>query len=308
MFPQFEEAYRRIYELLELYRGTGLAESAAMYGESGCGKTTVCKVIEGENPRIVEAERDVVPVLYTSIPALATINSVAEALLTKLGDPMPSKGTISSKTQRLIKLIHACCVDLVILDEFQHVHDRGQSPTISKVADWIKSLVDLIGRPVVLVGIPRAQVLVETNDQMRRRFGASLRLDRMTLDGNDAEVEFAELISGLADALPLQCDLDLQSYSTLTRFYYATDGRIGYLTSLLHRALTLAFLSEAQSIDEAILEAAFTEQIWRSGVGKLNPFDKSFCLRRLDKAGEPFAAAYQATHRRRPESPAGAAL
>ena len=41
MFPQFENAYRSISESLAVYRQTGLADLKAIYGEAGCGKTTV---------------------------------------------------------------------------------------------------------------------------------------------------------------------------------------------------------------------------------------------------------------------------
>ncbi|MGI0502115.1 TniB family NTP-binding protein [Burkholderia sp. ZZQ-2] len=290
MFPQFETAYRSISESLTLYRRTGLAECLAIYGETGCGKTTVCKVVEGENQRYSEPHRDVVPVLYASIPALATISSVAECLLTKIGDPAPSKGTNSSKTERLIGLIQACSVDLVILDELQHVHDRGQSPTIYKVGDWIKNFADRIAKPVVLVGIRRAEILVATNGQLRRRFSAALPMDPMTFDSERGIQEFMALVSTLFDALPVQCALQPSSYQALERLYYATDGRIGYLVSLFQRALMLAFRSDSKIVSEAILEQAFVEQIWEAGYGQLNPFNKDFCLRRLDRRLEPFAA------------------
>ncbi|WP_321927330.1 TniB family NTP-binding protein [Burkholderia sp. BCC1998] len=290
MFPQFENAYRSISESLTLYRQTGLVDCMALYGETGCGKTTVCKVIEGENQRYSEPHRDVVPVLYASIPALATISSVAECLLTKIGDPAPSKGTNSSKTERLIGLIQACAVDMVILDELQHVHDRGQSPTIYKVGDWIKNFADRIAKPVVLVGIRRAEILVATNGQLRRRFSAGLPMDRMTLDNETSTQEFTALVSTLFEALPIQCVLRPSSYETLEQLYYATDGRIGYLVSLFQRALMLAFCSDSTKISEAILEQAFVEQIWEAGHRQLNPFNKDFCRRRLDKRLEPFAA------------------
>ena len=217
-----------------------------------------------------------------------TGSTPAECLLAKLGDPIPSKGTNSSKTERLIRLIEACGVEMVILDELQHVHDRGQSPTIYKVADWIKNLVDRISRPVILVGLPRARVLVDTNEQLRRRFGASLALDRMNLDTDSNVTEFVELASGLVDALPVQCNLDLTSDTDIERLYYASDGRIGHIVSLLYRALMLVFHSKGRVIDKAVLERAFFEQIWRSGIGSLNPFREEFCFRRLEKRGEPF--------------------
>lgn len=288
MFPQFAEAYRRISESLALYQTTGLVENHLMHGHAGCGKSTLCHLLRGEHPRVVEAERDVVPLLYAAVPALATISSVTEALLRELGDPLPTKGTNSAKTDRVITLIEGCDVAMIILDEAQHVNDRGQSPTIYKVGDWIKNLADSSRRPIVLSGLPRVQGLINTNEQLRRRFGSELTLDRLILDDSESMAEFAGLASSLIDALPVKCSLDLTREEVLERLYYATDGRVGYMASLFHRALLLTYLADARCIDQGVLELAFTQQIWAGGIGKLNPFNENFCFRRLDKLGEPF--------------------
>ena len=288
MFSQFAEAHRRISDSLALYQATGLVENHLLYGHAGCGKSTLCHLLRGEHPRVFEAERNVVPLLYASVPALATISSVNEALLRELGDPMPTKGTNSAKTDRLITLIEGCSVAIIILDEVQHVHDRGQSPTIYKVGDWIKNLGDNSRKPIVLTGLPRVRGLIDTNEQLRRRFGSVLTLDRLILDSQESMEEFIALASSLIEALPVTCDLDLTSEKALERLYYATDGRIGYMVSLFHRALLLTYLSEAHCIEESVLELAFMQQIWKGGCGQLNPFHENFCFRRLDKLGEPF--------------------
>lgn len=288
LFPQFDAVYRSISESLALYRATGLANHLVVYGSTGCGKTTVCNFVLGENPPVVGGERNVIPVLYASIPALATISSVAEALLVSLGDPFPSKGTNSSKTERLISLIQRCSVAMVILDELQHVHDRGQSPALYKVGDWIKNLSDRIACPVVLVGIPRAKALVEANEQLRRRFGTSLILDRITIDTDESFAEFGDVVASLSEALPVGFRCNPQSHDTVERLYFATDGRIGYLAELLQKALLSSFQADNAPIDNALLQKTFTQRIWSNGIGKLNPFHKDFCFRRLDRLGEPF--------------------
>lgn len=288
MFPQFDEVFRQVSDSIELYQRTGLAAHHILHGHSGCGKSTLCHLLLSEHPRFVVPERDVVPLLYTAVPALATISSVNEALLAELGDPFPTKGTNSAKTNRLITLIEGCRVCMVILDEVQHVHDRGQSPTIYKVADWIKNLLDLSGRPFLLTGLPRVVGLLRTNEQLRRRFGSELILDRMILNNDEAATEFASLVASLLEVLPVPSALDLKDEETVERLYYASDGRVGYLVSLLHGGLLLAYLLEIDRIDCNLLERAFIEQIWNGGIGKLNPFHSEFCFRRLDMLGEPF--------------------
>ncbi|MCP6726286.1 TniB family NTP-binding protein, partial [Klebsiella pneumoniae] len=80
-------------------------------------KTTLCQLICQKYPRIVLPERDVQSVLYVSIPPAATIGGVAEAMLTRLGDPQPGQGTGSAKTARVARLAKGVGVELLLIDE-----------------------------------------------------------------------------------------------------------------------------------------------------------------------------------------------
>jgi len=291
MFPRFKNAYDQICQAIELYRTVGIAENHLVLGSSGCGKSTLCKLIVSTNKGRREPERNVVPILYMEIPALATISALVEGLLNILGDPGPRAGTITEKTGRLGCLAKGCGVLLIILDEMQHVHDRGKILTISKVADWIKSLTNIVGCPIMLVGLPRTQHLVNANEQLRRRFSATLSLERFDLDeGAEADVnEFAGVVVSFLDSMPLRCALRPDaSADDLRKFYYATDGRVGYLASLLARALLLAHKNDLCVIDDTVLEQAFKVEIWYEGVAENNPFSKNFCGRMLNSYGEPF--------------------
>src|SRR5690606_28838064 len=123
------------------YRQTGLAQHLLVLGESGTGKSTLCRLLVERYPRQVLAERDVVPVLSVSVPAGATITNVASEILAALGDPHPSAGTVAVKTRRVLVLCRSCGVELVLFDEAQHLHDRGQIATHYLVGDWIKRLI-----------------------------------------------------------------------------------------------------------------------------------------------------------------------
>ena len=41
---------------------------------------------------------------------------------------------------------------------------------ISTFADWLKHLIDEVGVPTVLLGLPRLESLLQINEQLRRRF------------------------------------------------------------------------------------------------------------------------------------------
>ncbi|WP_051320412.1 TniB family NTP-binding protein [Cupriavidus sp. amp6] len=233
MFPLFNSAYGGIKTALTLFRATGIVQNHLVLGQSGCGKSTLCRIICSEHPRFDEVERTVVPVLYVRVPPLATVSSLAEELLVKLGDPAPYKGKPKEKTDRLTGLIGKCGVQMIIIDELQHVHDRGQYPTIAKVADWIKDLEEAVSIPFIMAGLPRAEILLDANDQLRRRFSAALSLDRMVIDQDDVQAAaFVGVVAALLSAIRIRSEIDIDDINTIERIYYA---RLSTVTGKLLR-------------------------------------------------------------------------
>jgi hypothetical protein len=72
------------------------------------------------------------------------------------------------------------------------------------------------------------------------------------------------------------------------RLYYASDGRVYYIKRLMKTALEYALEDGEAQICPALLERAFTEAVWKAGIGALNPFNLAFKFRRLDRGSEPF--------------------
>lgn len=288
-FPPFARALHEIDGLLQMYRETGLAENLLILGESGTGKTTLCRAVIQQHPRQALQERDWLPVLYIPIPPAATIAGVTEAMLSKLGDPAPNRGTISAKTARVFKLARGCGVELILLDEAQHIQDRGQLPTQYMVGDWLKGMADEIGVPTVLLGLPRVDSLLRVNEQLRRRFTRRLCMNLGQNEGSSIETECFQLFASLIPSLPVPLrfgNYDWEEFGQ--RLYYATDGRIAYVKALLGAALRWVVQRNLEAITPEELEAAFACEIWSAGIGALNPFNEKFEFRPLTRAGEPF--------------------
>lgn len=291
MFDRFKSTFDRVCEVVELYRQTGVAENFLVLGASGCGKSTLCNLMRATYPSFSEPEREVVPILYLDIPALATISSLVEGLLRVLSDPAPSSGTIADKTNRLVLLVRGCGVLLIMLDEMQHVHDRGQTLTIARVADWIKSLTGSVNCPIVLVGLPRTRALLDANEQLRRRFSATLALERFELRNKQETLEFAKTVKSFLNASPFPCSLETTNAADLRSLHFATDGRVGYLVALLVRALLMADRETQLVLDRPLFERAFKQAIWADCPRECNPFSNAFEERRLNGFGEPFHEA-----------------
>ncbi len=288
MYPQFSIAYEAILDVLKLYRRTGIQQNLVLLGESGCGKSTLLELIEKENPPYREAERTVVPILKVSVPALATVYRLIEALLVSIGDPAPMLGTASAKELRLGHLIKRCGVEVILIDELQHLRDRARVPTAYAIGDWIKSFGDATGLPMIGSGLPRARGLLDGNEQLRRRASSVLMVNKISIDDDAGLDEFSRIVAAFNEIVPVRSRIRSECREDVERIYYATDGRIGYVASLYLRAIRLVYENDACEIDIKVLESAFSRQIWLNGVDDLNPFSSRFVYRELNRPGEPF--------------------
>lgn len=291
-FPSYVAAFNDIEALLSLYRGSGLAQHLLVLGETGTGKTTLCRDFVTRYPRMALSDRDVVPVLHVSIPSAATIASVTEAMLAKLGDPAPTAGTVSAKTARAVKLARALSVELLLIDEAQHIQDRGRLPTQYLVGDWLKTVMDELNVPTVLLGLPRVGQLLQVNEQVRRRFSRRRYLQMGQCGETSIEAECLQLFLSLGDSFPIPIRAGNFSWDEMAqRVHYASDGRVAYIKKLLAGAIRLALERELDCIDASVLQEAFNAEVWWEGVEQLNPFSEKFQFRRLNRAGEPFEQA-----------------
>lgn len=288
-FAAFKAAADAIHTNLEMFREVGMVQHLVVLGETGTGKSTLCRWLAAAHPCQRLPERNIVPVLVVAVPAAATIASMAEAILTALGDPAPNSGSISEKARRIGKLVRGCRVEMILIDEAQHISDRGQSVTHYMVADWLKVLIDDMCVPTVFLGLPRLEALIQTNEQLRRRFSNRVRLSIGQDTDRPKHDECLELFQSLGQALPIRIRSEPFEESELgMRLYYASDGRIAHIKKLMAGALRLALEEEHDAIEPFLLEQVFTDEVWWQGVGALNPFSPTFVHRRLDRAGEPF--------------------
>ncbi|MFM0371059.1 TniB family NTP-binding protein [Paraburkholderia aspalathi] len=290
-FTRFPHVKRAISALDRLYAYDCIDEEPEhmmLIGESGVGKSTLLIRFRDLHPLVEHEEFTEIPVLYIKVTPSCTPRKLAGLLARALGSPFWNKGKEEELTDQVKCLLKACKVKLVILDEANHLVDRGGEKTQHNTADWIKTLSDDVHISFVLAGIPRIEKLNHTNDQLRGRFREVIRVHRFSIANESAELEFRSVLAAFRKLLSDIPTVDFSEQGLAQKFAFATDGRLREIRKLLVRAVELAFEQEQPEITTAVLEDAFRQVIYPEAPNHRNPFHRSFKLLPLTASREPF--------------------
>lgn len=277
--PLYNEILERIKRCHEISKISSHAEDAYIGGPTGSGKTTVARKYKKLYPPHDEGEVTKVPVVMISIPSPATQKSIIVELLAALGDPCAEKGTNSVQTLRLKNFIKKCGVELIILDEFQHLIDRDSDKVMRTVADWLKVLIEDTGVPVILLGLEGenggssdTKTIFDANPQLGRRFANRMIMAPfgfITGEEKDAFRLFLEIVD---KTLPLKKKSNLADIGMALRFYYASDGVIAYIMKLVRYGTAMVLQRNEDCLAMDILAEAFDEHVQSDKPHKINPF------------------------------------
>lgn len=285
--PKFTKAIREIARLHERWRAAGVAEGLLLVAQTGSGKTTVLQYYESRFPRIESKRGTRIPVLRVNTPEFPSVKTLAEAILYAMGDPSAAKGTATAKTERIVHFFKECCVELLFIDEFQHFYDGRRTAESERVSDWLKNLINNVGIPVILAGLPRSIAVVNTNPQLRRRFGAPHYMEPFDFESEEERLEFRGVLNGIQLCLPLPC-ISLSEVNMARRFYFASHGLFDYVIKIIDDAVSRSRISPGQQLTLKSFEAAFKRTVWLNAPRELNPFAEGATLRLLNKTLEPF--------------------
>lgn len=260
------DAYADILEEIgAAFRAVGTSASPVgllVTGESRTGKSSVVRdFLEGHLPR--QQDNQVIRnVVYAVVPAKASVKSLLESLLRGLGDPLWSRGTESNMTHRLFTQLDAVQCRMIILDEFQHLCDKGQKKQLDLLADWIKVLMESRQYGVIAVGLPIAASVVNTHPQLRNRFDDGLRLPLFDWQDTASVSQFRGILLQFERQLaPFELPA-LTGQEMAFRMYLASAGRIGLIAKLLDRAVADAIRNSTLVIDLPALARAYARAIW----------------------------------------------
>jgi len=273
-YPRLKALYTKIDFCRTYSKIAAEPECMLITGTQGAGKTTLLQWYAGSFEIRELPEKRVVPVLMTTVPAPATVKNLATEMLKSIGDPAADRGTISSITLRLRKFLIDCEVELIILDEFQHFDDRNSRGVLKTVSDWLKNLLNQTKVPIVLVGMPGCESVLDAkgNEQLKRRFSNRELIQPFSWEGPKEIQEFRQLLKKIDDEMPLLKDSNLADVATAFLIYKATDGVINYVMKLLRRASRMAIERGVEQINQSILAEAYEELLAKEFTDRPNPF------------------------------------
>jgi energy-coupling factor transporter ATP-binding protein EcfA2 len=280
-YPLFKTAVARIQACFDSYGTTAEPDCCPLVGESGGGKTTIISYFASLHPRIDHKSGVEIPVLLAKVPARPTVKSFAETLLYQLGDPLWGRGNTVSKSIRLRELLKRCGVRLSALDEFQHFVDARQAHIPNEVADWLKEQVEEAGLAIVVLGLQRCLEVLKQNEQLRRRFGATLRVGAFRWENKDDRTTYRAFLRAVQEQLPEYVMPPLADLDMAFRMHYASYGLIGYTMKIIRGAARIAREHPRREITLRTLAQSFREHVWIERLTALNPFLESFAT---DKA------------------------
>lgn len=250
-----------------------------LVGETRTGKSCVVHEFLRSQPWQRHADGEKRSVVYAIAPAKATVKSLLECLLKGLGDPYWSRGTESNMQGRLHTLLEAVACRMIVIDEFQHLCDKGQNKKLQLTSDFLKNLLEPNRWGLVAVGLPSSSSVINTNPQLYGRFDATLTMPLFRWSDKVMQAQFRAILAAFQKQLaPFQFP-KLSHPENALRLYLATTGRLGLLAKLMDRAVRQAVRRKSFEIGLPELQRAFNSAIW---------FAPRFPL-----AGGPFGAALE---------------
>lgn len=288
LHPQFNEVLNRLRSCHQLWLQGAAARNLLLVGESGAGKTSALMTFARQYPTQATEEGLRRPVVYVRVPASPTVRAFAESILIALGAGSQMRGSAAEKTNQIVKLLINCRVQLLMFDELHHFCDSGRK-TFEEVTEWLKILIDTAGIPTVLAGLPESEVILRSNQQLRRRFAARVPLSAIGWQAKVDQHLFRDVLHAFDTQINSERPLwGLAEWDRVRRMHYATNGLLGYVTKIVISALEQLIENKNTELDDAALQEAFTRCVWSDGIKELNPFHPDFIFRRLTHPGEPF--------------------
>lgn len=252
---------------------------AVIIGDSGCGKSSLMDLYQQthcpENVEFQLGARLDVPAIFSSVPSPVTPKAMSVELLKAVGDNSGLNQTSHTLTERLIYHLNHSNVEVVFLDECQHLLSLGAknknlsiSTRLRESLDWIKALTNKTKATFVLMGMPELLDIIRADDQLARRFTNTHYLSPF-----DEPTQAESMLVAFTDELLLEASEIILSSSAspyfreihyfcdnpddARRLYLATGGNPSKVKTLVINAACIAYAEKSHEINTTHFTKAF---------------------------------------------------
>ena len=246
-------------------------------GDTGAGKTSLIEYYHKEKPNLEGEYASKITILSTSLPESSTPITAAQQLLYDLGDPFYSKSdNIIELTAKLVVLIKNCQVEMIIIDEFQHMIEFKTKKVLFRVADWLKMLIVRTKVPIILFGLPYSELILQTNKQLAGRFLLRQNLEPFRIKLKANRNYFLSFLNAVDKALPFESSSNLTDQKISKAIYVASKGNLRNLMVLINYAVKKSLKQgEIKLSVESLIYAADTLNITAKNPFLLEDIDLS---------------------------------
>ena len=272
-----------------------------MFAESHTGKSTAIKtylekvvapeaIAAGEFPGTMPIQLVAMKqtkVVYVSLREKATRSTLYGDILQRLGDERAYAGSIPDQRTRLYDYLADEKVELLILDEIQHLSvsmlrqiegrkTKSYSTQGTDVSDALKSMMIEGLVPIVFAGIPEARIHFSVDEQLVNRELAKLDFAPIRWAVPEERALFTKYCA--------ETGILIEHHGLMPKFSNflvdgipaklcaATEGRIGLVSRLCEEAVMHAIERGASEVEHQDLERAVDTRGIPNGYSLYNPF------------------------------------
>ncbi len=282
----YADAMMKIDDCIDASQVSADPSSCLITGMAGTGKSTVCKDIVKKIEKMFPSSTEIgddsvkkkISIFNSSLESGVGIKGVAKEMLINLGSS-DTTGDQTDLTLRLYVLLKTSETKLIVLDEFHHLLQRGAEKSKEQVCDWVKNLMNKTKIPVVIVGTPECEAIIDAHPQLSRRYCFRTELRPFAYEF-DSKSDYIRVLKSLNKAFAEFGEVSispmLSDEEMALAMYLATGGLMDSIRKLLAYALKEALNKDQQTVDKSNLSKAYEALTLEGRIVRLtnvNPFE-----------------------------------
>jgi hypothetical protein len=225
------------------------AQCILVAADSGMGKSSLYEKVVADFRKNRCVENESFEILNFILGANPSLNSVMDAIFTRLGVTSPPS-SYYEKMKSLDVLLCARQVKAILIDEFNHISLAGRLEQ-RKLLAYLKNLG---GRPlcisIVGFGIEDAEEVLSADSQLKRRF----KIYHLTPWMEDEQLR--SFLIAYEQQLPIRLPSELWKQEKVRFLLAASGGVTGEIVERIVRGAVWSILTRKECIDMECLEKA----------------------------------------------------